>query len=82
MPEVNSLKVEFQEKVFTEVKADALALLLTKDDLLEKLGTIESCRVPWQNPFSFRENKNQIEASLKGSDFTRKTQSGIQHDAC
>ena len=61
----------FQEKVFTEVKADALVLLLTKDDLLEKKRGQSNPAVYHGRILSlFAQNKSQIEASLKGSDFT------------
>jgi leucyl aminopeptidase len=71
MLETNSIKVEFQEKVFTEAKADALALLLTKDDLLEKKrGQSNPSMYHGRILSLFPQHKTQIEAALKGSDFT------------
>ncbi|MGO9481774.1 MAG: leucyl aminopeptidase [Candidatus Kryptoniota bacterium] len=63
--------VEFQEKLFTEVKADALVLLLTKDDLYEKKrGQANPSLYHGRILSFFPQHKAQTEAALKGSDFT------------
>ncbi len=80
MPEANKLKIVFQEKIFTEVKADELALLLTKDDLSSESKTRKKGQsAPSVYPQGgrhgrilslFPQHKAQIEAALKASEFT------------
>ncbi len=60
------MKVEFLEKKSTEVKADALVLLVTKDDMEQgKGGRDHHDKV---GPL-FDEHKRQVEAALKAGNF-------------
>ena len=64
------MKVEFQERVFTEVKAGAAVILLTTDDVTKKKSGKATPAVYHDSILSFFPgHKTQIEAALKASDF-------------
>ncbi|MCL4510715.1 MAG: leucyl aminopeptidase [Bacteroidetes bacterium] len=60
------MKVEFVEKKFTEVKAGALILVLTKEDVAPEKGSRNQSS---KLTSLFREDKAQVEAAIKGSEF-------------